>query len=163
MARQIQLLDRQHSRVRSFAPVWSSESRGKRMRLLSIGLQRLAVGLLSVCLVSSACTSTRAVSLSRVTASDPGLSPGRDAEIVLRSGAKISAWIVEVSESGLNVRSAASPAPYFIAFSDIQSLHVRQPAKGRTLGISIGGAIVVAVGIFYLLLLHRAKSEGNVS
>jgi hypothetical protein len=132
--------------------------RGNRMSFISMGLQRLAVGLLSVCLMSSACTTTRAVSPSRAATSESDIKAGRYAVILLRSGVEVKASIVKVSKDGLTLRAAGGGTQY-VAYADMQSLHIREPANGRTVAAVIVGALVVAGGVFYLTLVQSLDDE----
>jgi hypothetical protein len=123
-------------------------------------LQQAIVMLLGVCLACSGCTTTRAVALDPPpAASAREFEPGRRVAVVLRDGTEIRGWVVAAREDGLTIDSGSSGRPRDVAFRDMKSLQVRDPSKGRTIAAAIGGVLVVAAGVLYLILLERAKHD----
>lgn len=122
--------------------------------------QQALVMLLGVCLVCSGCTAPRAVALDPPpSASAREFEPGRRVAVVLRDGTGIRGWVVAAREDGLTIDPGSFGTRRDVAFRDMKSLQVRDPSKGRTIAAAIGGALVVAVGVLYLIGLQLAKHD----
>lgn len=123
-------------------------------------MQRAMLMLLVVCLACSGCTALRPVALDpppQVSARE--FEPGRRVAVVLQDGTGIRGWIVSAREDGLTINPGAFGAQRDAAFRDMKSLQVREPSKGRTIAAAIGGAVVVTVGVLYLIALQLHKHD----
>ena len=122
--------------------------------------RHLIVGMLSVCIACSACTTTRQVDvLPSLRIDQLGLEAGRKVAIVLRSGENVSGTIVAADSNSLTVRSN-SGSIRGIAIEDIVSLHTSRISPGRT-ALAIGGAVLAAGAAVFTVLVIRAQRDSQ--
>jgi hypothetical protein len=130
--------------------VWMSYRRFK--------AQQLTVAVLVTCLLCTACTTTRSVTVSSTpSASKLSSESGGKAVIVLRNGEQLAGTIVGADEKSLTVRTA-SGSLRSVAFEDLQSMQTRRMSGGRT-AAAIGAAILLVGGAFIAALHHQALHD----
>jgi hypothetical protein len=117
------------------------------------------VSALVACAALSGCTSLRSIPIQEATSAPyKHVVPGREAQVVLRNGVEIKVHIVSADATGVMARSSDRAEPYGIAFSDMQSLHVRRFSAVRTSGV-VAGAIAAAAGVLYLIIGETAEGS----
>ena len=124
----------------------------------------LIVAILSATLATPACTTTRPLALDPPNSPPVGLTesvkPGSNVVIRLIDGDEFRATVVSVDDYGLSVRASSRSEERRVAYSDMRSLQVRQPSRGRTTLAAVGAGIVVALGIaYYQLVVVRGRNS----
>jgi hypothetical protein len=123
-------------------------------------LRQLMVALTTVCLVASGCTTVRTVPLNPPP--DPAhrdVATGRGVTVLLPDGTQVRAEVLTADAGGLTVRAGAFGQPRYLAFSDMESLHVHDRATGRTVAAVVGGTLLVATAVLYYLLVQYHKND----
>lgn len=115
------------------------------------------VALLSLCMVSTGCTSLRTVPRPHTAreAQAAGINPGDRIILQMKSGESRSIRVTSVEEDGLASKDGK------ILFADIERVQrrqVREMSLGRTAAI-IGGVAVVAGAVWYAAMVERGKNS----
>jgi hypothetical protein len=115
------------------------------------------VALLSICLVSAGCTTSRTVYLSDAGALAT-LEKGDLIDVTLKSGEvrKLKLTAIDAnSVSGTDARSRRTTVQ--LALAEVQSLDVRKLSFGKT--VSFGSGVLFGAGALFLALLTAAHAD----